>query len=182
MPIYKVGRPVYRVKKSYRLVDQAIFRHGTIALIERNRKCQEIDETSYAVIGTRSPLILKSSILNPLPAADQSGQFGVPMRNPHAWFSELEVARSIFGNLATRRRIPSPDWAARSKPKRTGRRRSRRRSRAIIAAPIVTPGASETIVGGSPDTAPKPTSALKPAPLPTTPAGPSDPSGDRSDG
>ena len=122
MPLYKVGGPVHRVKKSYRLIDQTVFRYGTIALIERNRKCQEIDETSYAVVGTRRTLILKSLALNPLPAADRSGRFAVPMRHPNAWFADVEVARSIFGELVRRRTIPTPRKLQASASSRRGRR------------------------------------------------------------
>lgn len=122
MPLYKVGRPAHRVKKSYRLIGQEVFPHGTIALIERNRKCQEIDETAYAVVGTRRTLLLTSSALNPLPAADRSGRFSVPMRHPSAWFSNVEAARSIYGELVRRRKIPTPRDVRNSASKRARRR------------------------------------------------------------
>lgn len=109
MPLYKVGRPVFRVKKSYRLIDLAVRPDGTIALIQRDRHCQDIIETAYAVVGTKEALILMSSILNPLPAADQAGNFTIPMRHPEAWFSNIEKAHRIFNRLVRRGKIPGPN-------------------------------------------------------------------------
>lgn len=109
MPLYKVGRPVFRVKKSYCLIDQAVRAGGTIALIQRDRHCQDIIETAYAVVGTKEALILMSSVLNPLPAADQAGNFTIPMRHPEAWFSNIEKAHRIFNRLVRRGKIPGPN-------------------------------------------------------------------------
>lgn len=108
MPLYQVGRPVFRVKKTYHLIDQSVRCHGTIALIQRTRQCQDIMETAYAVVGTLETLILVSSVLNPLPAADQSGKFTIPMRHPQAWFSDIKKARLIFTRLVRRGKIPPP--------------------------------------------------------------------------
>lgn len=107
MPLY-VARPVFRMKKSYRLIDQAKRRYGTIALIQRDRTCQEITQTAYAVVGTKKTLLLRTADLEPLPAADQSGNFTIPMRHHAAWFSDLQKARQIFNRLARRNFIPLP--------------------------------------------------------------------------
>jgi hypothetical protein len=183
MPLYKVGGPVHRVKKSYRLVDQEVFGYGTIALIERNRKCQEIDETSYAVVGTRRTLILKSLALNPLPAADRSGRFAVPMRHPNAWFADVEVARSIFGELVRHRKIPAPGDVRTSLSRRTRKRTasdlSKIRERLISlieGSPAavndlrVGPEIESRPVGSSPENTPAcgPAAPLEPTPQPTT--------------
>jgi len=182
MPFYKVGRPAYRVKKSYRLIEQEVFRFGTIALIERNRKCQEIDETAYAVVGTRQTLILRSSALNPLPAADRSGRFSVPMRHPSAWLSNVEVARSIFGELVRRRKIPTPGEVRTSLSKRTRKRTgddlSKIRERLISlieGSPAAvndlraSPEFESRPVGSSPENTPAcgPAAPLEPTPQPT---------------
>jgi hypothetical protein len=108
MPLY-VAHPVYRLKKSYRLIDQAKRRYGTIALIQRDRTCQDITQTAYAVVGTKKTLLLRTADLDPLPAADQSGNFTIPMRHPEAWFSDIEKARSIFNRLVRRGHIPLPE-------------------------------------------------------------------------
>jgi len=109
MPTDKAGRPVHKVKKSYSLIATAVRETGTIALIQRVRTCQDMSVTAYSIVATRHALVLKTPDLEPLLAAGQSGRFTVRMRDPQAWFADIDLARAVFSDLAQRKKIPWPD-------------------------------------------------------------------------
>ena len=109
MPTDKAGRPVHKLKKSYVLIETAVRETGTIALIQRVRTCQDMTVTAYSIVATQRPLVLKTPDLEPLLAAGQSGRFTVRMRDPEAWFANIDLARAVFSDLAQRKKIPWPD-------------------------------------------------------------------------
>ncbi len=109
MPPFKVGRPVHRVTKTYRILEKEPVTAGTFALVERTRKCQGIVQgVAYGIVGSRVPLEAAPCVLDRLPAADQSGRLGLKLTHREAWFADLKKARRILARVVLRGVIPKP--------------------------------------------------------------------------